>query len=263
MNRPPRSSDWLGPMFLADGLFFPSLAIGLGFGWADWLWAWPDGGNTQLMLAAACAGYGAGLLLIVRERDWRSAIGGAGVLIVAGAIFAVVIAARWWRTGETELVTHAIVLAGIAAFAWATAILSGRAAPASGDPVPGPVRALHLSLAVVLAAGGIALLARSPAIMPWPVAAQSATLLGCLFLGFAWNHGYILLRGRWPDARVFLFGFLVYDLVMAVPLARQLLAELPRPSNALVGHCLAVAASAALAIGYLFVARATRLRRPG
>lgn len=139
------------------------------------------------------------------------------------------------------------------------------------DPrcTPPSVVASFAIFVVALLAVGTLLILRVPDVLPWRITPELSTLYGLMFLSASSYYAYGVLDRRWENAGGQLAAFLVYDLVLIVPLASQILGRGPTPyqrgdgsiSVNLALYVGVILYSGALAGYHLFVSRATRIGR--
>lgn len=253
--------DWKRLGFIGDGVFFLVLAAIFGFltPLGRVLWKWQDESLTAAFLAALLASYGAGSFLLARLRDWRAAIGGTLALIVALTGFAATVGIEELLGARRGLAIHAMTLAVIAALGVGTLITSLRSDARDSTPIPLPLRIVLALMAIVILTTGLALLAGMPDVLPWITGPRTSLLIGWLFTGFACNFLYVAWRGKRSAARVLLFGLLVYDVVLIVPLLGAFASVSPQHEPSLIGNMGVAVFTAALAFYYLLVHRSVRL----
>jgi len=216
---------------------------------------------SLLMAAAASTGW----CLLVRSDRALTGIALNTILIFSG-MAAVLIAAAIGGEGVDLAAFAAVSLAVSAAGVW---LLRWSLRDAWHDPRPTP-RLVLGSFAVFVAAlvvsGGLLLL-RVPDILPWQVTPELSTLFGLMLMSAAAYFAYGLVERRWENAGGQLAGFLAYDIVLIVPLVRQLAtgrqsgydADGSLPVNLII-YAAVIVYSGALAAYYLFLDRRTRLR---
>lgn len=253
--------DWKRLGFIGDGVFFLVLAAIFGFqtDLGRVLWKWQDESLTAAFLAALLASYGAGSLLLARLGDWRAAIGGTLALIVALTGFAATVGVEELLGARRGLAMHAMTLAVIAALGIGTLIASLRSDARDSTPIPLPLRIALMLMSLVILSTGLALLAGVRDVLPWITGPRTSLLIGWLFTGFACNFAYVAWRGKRPAARVLLFGLLVYDVVLIVPLLRAFASVSPEHEASLIGNAGAAVVTAAIALYYLLADRSTRV----
>jgi hypothetical protein len=235
------------------------------------LWIWPYTGRT----AISNIFIGAVFMAAAGSVAWclwtRSDRGLSGVALDTLAIFIpVAIVSFGAALGGNPLGFGAFGLVGVVAVLGGAWLLRWSLRHPWRDPRPTP-RLLRVSFAIFVVALAVAaalLIAGVPKVLPWKITPQLSTLYGCMFLGASAYFLYGVLVPRWENACGQLMGFLAYDLVLIVPLARELL--FPGPKSIyddsagdplrlnLVLYTLVIVYSGALAIWYLVIKRDTR-----
>ncbi len=127
-------------------------------------------------------------------------------------------------------------------------------------PTPRPVTISFAVFALILLAVGGALLVGIPNVMPWLISRDTAVLIGWIFLGDAFYFLYAIARPRWSNAAPQLWSFLAYDLMPLPPLALHAEAVAPHLRTNLTIYLAVLIFSGALAVHYLLLYPATRLR---
>lgn len=129
-------------------------------------------------------------------------------------------------------------------------------------PMPRLVYASFAVFAITLVIVGGLLVTRTPNILPWSVTPEFGAIVGWMFLGAATYFVYALVRPGWYNAAGQLAGFLIYDLVLIVPLGQRLINNTaPELRTNLLIYLTVIVYSGVLAAYYLFVNPATRLFR--
>ena len=253
-------ASWTRLTFVCDGVFCLALAIGFAFQvpWVTALWRWLEGPIANGYFAAILASFGAGSLLLAWSREWQAATGGPAALIITCLGFAAHAAVRYALGEDDGLLIHATVLAVVAAFAVSTLLGSLNSDLSDMRPVPRGLRYFFLVFALLLLACGIALLFGAPGVMPWELAVQTSLLIGWIFVGLSAEYAYVALRGRLPDVRVLLVGFLVYGAVFAPALLQHFGVVESDYLPSLIANVGVLVLSAPLAIFYLTIAKAVR-----
>lgn len=149
----------------------------------------------------------------------------------------------------------ALATGAVCAWAW-------RQPLQANQPIPRPVRVSFMLFAVLLVIAGWALVTRQPHIFPWPLDANSTVIFGWVFLGAAVYFLYVLAEPYWKMAQGQLIGFLAYDLVLIGPFLAHFASVLPEHRLSLIVYTSVLIYSGGLAIYYLFLNAATRLKRP-
>jgi hypothetical protein len=236
------------------------LALGYAFQepWALGTWPWEMGRLSYVFVGSILAALAA-------AAGWFAATGEAASLPAAALNLAVTLGGSsaylfltTARHDRDELLPYALGTAAfalglLALFAW-----TQRIRPPTGPPLPLLVRASFAGFTLVLAALGIALILRTPGLIPWPLDADTSVIVGWIFFGDAWYFLYAVVRPRWDAARAQLWSFLAYDLVLLWPLVAHYQAAPPelRPNVAVYAAVLVY--SAALAVYYVVLNRRTR-----
>jgi hypothetical protein len=148
------------------------------------------------------------------------------------------------------------VVVGIALFLW-----SRRIPFQQTQPTPRPVRIAFGVFIVALILIGGALVLKTDRIMPWSLTDDASVLYGWFFIGAAVYFLYGLRHPVWGNAGGQLSGFLMYDLVLIVPFLMHFSNVRPNLVVNLAIYVAALVVSSVLALYYLFVHPATRLRR--
>jgi hypothetical protein len=148
------------------------------------------------------------------------------------------------------------VVSGIAIFFWSRRIPFHQV-----QPTPRPVRIAFGIFIVALILVGGALVLKTDGIMPWSLTDDASVLYGWFFIGAAVYFIYGLRHPVWGNAGGQLSGFLMYDLVLIVPFLLHFSSVRPNLVINLVIYVIVLVSSGLLALYYLFVHPATRLRR--
>jgi hypothetical protein len=219
------------PLLRASVLVLGVVFLVLAFGflsqmqWATTLWPgaglWAESRFSSLFVGAMLAAVGGGALYVFWLGEMRAAAGGALALLVAYAGMAVGVAMFSGAGGAPDFSGHAVVFAVFAILAGLLLIISLRLPHVDERPIPYLVRVAFWIFTTVLIVTGAMLVMRTARVFPWPLQPLSSVLYGCMFLGFAANYSYAALWGRMADAKVSLFGFFVYDVVLIVPFIRH------------------------------------------
>ena len=270
MTVPPRSRSFAVAdrhVRIALGIICAAMALAallfiLQVPWA--LALWPYTGRTQLsnifiasiFLAAAGSG---GWCLLTRSDRGLSGIALDSILIFTPfAIFSVAVAVvdRNVSVGLFAAVSAAGTLLAVWLLRW-----SLRHPWRDPRPTPRPVRVAFGLFVGALWVASTLLILQVPKVLPWPVTPQLSTLYGLMFLGASGYFLYGIVVPRWENAGGQLTGFLMYDLVLAVPLLRELTAPGKNslydpgagasPSLNLVIYAAVVIGSGLLALWYL------------
>ncbi|MFN8419187.1 MAG: hypothetical protein U0528_08100 [Anaerolineae bacterium] len=151
------------------------------------------------------------------------------------------------------LITGAVF--GIGLFLW-----SRRLPIRDAQPTPPLVRWSFIVFVIALVAAGIALVLKLPNNLPWTLTPELSVVAGWIFIGAAAYFGYGVLRPGWFNAGGQLAGFLAYDIVLIVPFMQRLPTVADEFRFGLYFYTVVVSYSGLLAIYYLFINRATRVK---
>ena len=223
--------------------------------WAADLWPFATSRLTNIFIGAILAAIAAPLLLIVATRDYIAlrATSLFPVLMLGSLAVYVLI-----EDGRAH-VLEALVLALAAGFG-VVVMRVGRTVPLRDERrAPGLVRASYAVFAALLLLAGGLLVAGIDNVMPWPVDSDTATAAGLIFLGAASTYIYGALRPMWSFVATPLLGFLVYDLVLIVPLLDHFSDVLDEQRTSLVIYIAVLVYSGLLAVWFLLVSPRTRL----
>ena len=227
--------------------------------WALHTWPWQDSKLSNIFVSSVLAAVAAAMFWVGLSGRLAGAAGGfLDVATMLGG-FASVLFPLGQQREDRSLTVYAAgcalaALACIAAFVWV------RRMPVADDRrLPAALRVWSALYILILIPAGSALILRQPGIMPWPIKAETSMLYGWVFVAAAWSFAYPLLRPQVEHIRVGLFGFLAYDAVLLVPFMRHFESVRPELRMSLTLYVVALAASAAISIHYLFVSRATRV----
>ncbi len=238
-------------------LFF---AVAFFFRWPLAVSLWPFEGTTPLtfvLIASFFAAAAASTLWpIVTGHDGALAGVGLDYVVILGpmATYLFLLAAR----GNPGLALYGVIV-GLGAVFGAWLFGWGRHRPLDTSvPMPPLVRGSFVAFVAALLFVSVRLFLGIPT-LPWPLTPELSVLAGCMFLGAAAYFVYGLLRPSWANAGGQLAGFLMYDLVLIVPLLRALPNVAPEFRAALMVYLAVVIYSGLLAVYYLFINRPTRL----
>jgi hypothetical protein len=240
-----------------------TLAIGLGFAFqlqaVTGLWPWPDGRLSYLFVGSILAAISAAALWIGWSGEFAAlAVGTLNVLITATAtcVYFSMLAVQGERPNMLPSAWGALLvaLASGTAFLW-----SRRLSLRETRPMPALVRPSFwifvISLVIV---GGLLVLRRQ--VFPWDLNADSSIIFGWIFLGDASYFAWGLTRPKWHNAAGQLLSFLVYDLVLIIPLLKLFQSVDPGRFFSLTAYVAILIYSGALAAYFLVFNGQTRLR---
>ena len=223
--------------------------------WATDLWPFATSRLTNIFIGSILAAIAAPLTLIIATREYGAlrATSAFPVLMLGSiSVFLLI-------EDGSEHVVEAVVLALSAAFGLVV-MRVGRSIPLRDQrPAPGLVRASYAVFAALLVLAGGLLVAGADNVMPWPVASDTGVAAGLIFLGASATYVYGALRPLWSYVATPLLGFLVYDLVLIVPLLDHFSDVLDEQRTSLVIYVAVLVYSGLLAVWYLLVSPRTRL----
>jgi hypothetical protein len=122
------------------------------------------------------------------------------------------------------------------------------------------MRAWFIVYILILIPASIALLRSVPGILPWPLKPETSRVYGWIFLSAVCSFAYPLWRPRLEYARVGLWGFLAYDLVLIPPFLLHFAGVGEAFATTLVVYTAVLWLTAAISVWYLFLSRATRIQ---
>lgn len=190
-----------------------------------------------------------------------SALAGIGLTVaVSFGLMAVVLLTL--VGGESRLLVNLLLIAGVAALGVGGFQFGARRKPHDQRVTPAWARAFLGVLAVTLLLTGIAMLLRTPDIMPWAIDRASMQLIGALFVGDAAFFLYAVARPAWPNAAAAWLAFVVYDIVIVAPLLQHFSAVQDQQRLSLTVHVAVVLATLLVGLFALFVNRSTRIVGP-
>jgi hypothetical protein len=239
---------------IAAGILNLALAAGFFFQmqWATSLWFYPDGRLTYIFIASILAAIAAGLLWIGFSEEYEAVPAGALNLFVLFSGWSVYFFI-WSGQAARENWRYLAVGFGFLAlfnliFFFKTVNLTSPA----GGRLPWLVRLSYAGFTLILFTVGSLLILQTPGIMPWPLIPETSVLIGWIFFGNGFYFLYAVLRPHWFSARSQLWSFLVYDLVLIVPLVSRLSQVQPELLSSLVIYIAILLYSGGLAGFYLF-----------
>lgn len=223
-------------------------------------WPWRDGRMSNVFVASILAAVAAPLAWTA----WSGRIAGtAGGFIHLALMFAGIASVLLPLAASQGLPRIRLFGFGAVAAAVGSAALglwAQRLAPRDTRPLPLGMRLWFVVFLLILAPGGLSLLAGRP-VFPWPLKPETSQVYGWVFLSAMCSFVYPLLRGRMEYAHIGLWGFVAYDAVLIPPFMAMLDTVEPRFQGSLHLYLAILALTAAVSVWYLLVARATSIRR--
>lgn len=238
-----------------------ALLLGLGYlldvPAATATWPFPVTRITYVFLAAVTIAFAVPVAWVAWTGD-NAALAGIGLTVaVAYGLFSLVVLTL--IGGNSGLIVN-LALAAIVAVVGAIGFAVGRRrAPVDTRVTPQWVRAVFVALAAILLVTGGLMLLRVPNILPWNVDLETQQLVGALFVGDAAYFLYAVLRPVWPNAAGAWLAFLVYDLILAVPLLNHFAVVREQHRVGLVLYVAVVLTTLVLSAYSLLVDRRTRI----
>jgi hypothetical protein len=223
--------------------------------WAADMWPFATSRLTNIFIGSILAAIAVPIALIVAEREHGA--------LRATALFPILmfgsIAVYLLIEDAGEHLVEAIALALASAFG-VVVLRYGKSVPLHDErPAPRAVRASYAVFgAVLLLAGGL-LVAGRDNVLPWQVDSETGVAAGLIFLAASSTYIYGALRPLWSFVAAPLLGFLVYDLVLIVPLLDHFSEVIDAQRTSLVAYVAVLAYSGLLAIWFLLVSPGTRL----
>ncbi len=236
-----------------------ALISGAGFAfrrpWAIALWPAAAGPLSYVFVASVLAAFAAAALFIAVTDDLGGivAVAVTPVVALAGGGLSVM------ASGAEVKAVYGAAFLGLAVGALPVWFIGMRLPARDKRPLPTLARiSFAVFVAALLLTGGA--LAMGQNVLPWPVDGVTGRLIGWIFLGDAGFFVYGLLRPTWANGYPQLLAFLAYDIVIFPPLVGRV-STVPREMVLSLTLYLAVILySGLLAIGYLVLNPATRLR---
>ena len=250
----------LKPILLVVGILQFVLAAGFFFQqpWATSLWPIPDTRLSYAFIAAILAGGAAPLIWFALSEQFAGLAGyglSFGIMYAGMALAALLF---YLQSQQTALFGFGLFI-GLVAVLCATLFLRTRNNMQDNQPTPRIVRLAFLLEVLVLAGAGLLLLLKVPNTLPWNLSPESSVLYGWVFLGLAIYYLYAVLTPQWIHALGPLLGFLVYDLILFLPLFARFGSLQPEHVRGQVAASVIIIFSAAFGAYYLFLNPATRL----
>jgi hypothetical protein len=223
--------------------------------WAADLWPFDTSRLTNIFIGSILAAIAAPIGWIVATREYGA--------IRATALFPVLVlgslAVYLLIEDGTEHLLEAVVLALVATFGVVVMRVANTVPLRDDRRAPALLRVSYAAFAALLILAGGLLVAGVDNVLPWPVEPDTGVAAGLIFLGAASSYIYGILRPMWSFVAAPLLGFLVYDLVLIVPLMDHFSAVLDEQRTSLVIYLAVLVYSGLLAAWFLLVSPRTRL----
>lgn len=233
--------------------------------WAVQAWPWQDKSLSFAFVAAMQAAIAAAVFWIVATGELRAIAAGALNLVVMMSGLTLYLGQQVATTGKPIFLLYTLACGLFAAFnVWL--LLWARRLPLHDQrPLPAFVRFSYIIFILALSLVGTALVLQVPNVLPWVVEPPTSMALGWMFLGDAFYFLYTFVAfgwtgARWHGAAAQLWSFLAYDLVLLGPFLKRFPTIAPEYRNSLIVYTAILVYSGLLAIYYLFINRATRVR---
>ena len=239
-------------MVLAAGFFFQQP-------WTINLWLWPDGRLSYMFIASILAAIAIAMIWIGISGDGGSVPAGALNIFVMQIGMAGFLLMHSQETNQPRLLPYAIGVGIFSLLALGLFFASHRYPFPATQKMPRVVRISFGIFVVFLVLSGGGLVFKTGIIMPWPLKPESSVMFGWIFLGDAFYFLYAILRPYWSFARAQLWSFLVYDLVLIVPLLDHLQRVPPKLMPSLLIYLVVLIYSGSLAVYFLFLHKPTRI----
>ncbi|MFH1794024.1 MAG: hypothetical protein ABIK36_03150 [Pseudomonadota bacterium] len=228
--------------------------------WAQYLWPWEMSRLSRIFIASILAA-SAIPVIWAGWTDERAAVASGSidlsVMYTLMAIYLLVLGAAAPNAGATLLggVSVAFTVGLALLFIW-----SERIPFRDRRPMPRPVFLSFWVFASVLTVVGTLLALGVPNIFPWPLARDTSAMYGFIYLGAAAYFVYGIAKPVWGNAKGQLLGFLAYDVVLIPPFLMHFSTVQPEMRMSLIVYTTVLFVSAVIAVHYLFLNPATRLR---
>jgi hypothetical protein len=226
--------------------------------WATSLWPRDNSFQIYTFLGAITAAAGAALLWVGLSGELGTAVGGAINLAVFYTGLTISLYLLSNQRSDQHLLSAALFCA-IGALVSVGLILWFSHYPIRGSqPIPPLVRVSFMVFIVLLLSVGCAIRLQIPNVFAWDLAPESSILLGCFFIAASCYFFYGLLRLSWYNACGQLWAFLAYDIVLIGLYLQRFATVGPYQRPSLIVNTAVLVYSAALAVYYLLVNKATR-----
>jgi hypothetical protein len=228
--------------------------------WATGIWPVPSSRLSNIFVSSILASIAAPVLWIGLADEPRAMAGGAMDLALSSAAILVAAYVFYRNGGPPALLPFAAFAAILLALNTGLSLYSARLPFRDTRPTPAMVRYSFAGFSLALLLAGSALVMLRPNIFPWPLSPENSVFYGCIFLGAMCYFLYGLVYPSWGNAKGQLLGFLAYDLVLIGPFLQHFSTVRPELRLSLFLYTAVVVYSGLLAIYFLFVHPATRMR---
>lgn len=247
--------------FVIAGL--ASFVLAIGFinqaSWATDLWPWEATPLSYIFIASILVAIASPVLWIAVTGELAAMQAGAIDLAITYGGATIYLVTLAGDAGQPSLGPY-IAVFGIGFLAMVITFARSRSIPWQDPrPMPSPVRLSFAAFAVMLIGAGTALVFQAD-IFPWALGDETSVMFGLIYLGAAAYFIWGFLSPAWPNAAGQLIGFLAYDLVLIGPFVDQFSNVSGGQLTSLIVYTVFVIYSGTLAVHYLFLAEATRLR---
>ncbi len=264
--------SFIRSILVIGGILMLVLALGyfLRIPWVVRTWLWPDSPLSYTFIASMQAAIAAAMLWIGLTGELSVIAAGALNLIVMMGGLAVSFALMARQPEYSHLRNYAIVCAVFAVLNIPLFIWSRRIPLRATHPIPPLVRISYVIFIIALVVVGVALILRTPNVLPWAVNTpwegthrDDSVVFGWMFLGDAFYFLYALFYPQWHRASAQLWSFLAYDLVLIWPFLQLIKSGNVRPEfkNSLLVYTAILLYSGLLAVYYLLINQPGRMAR--
>ena len=210
--------------YILIAVAIPALLLGLGFivNLPPVTGGWPCVATrlTYLFLAAVSFAFAAPVFWAAWKWDFAAVAGVALTVAVCYVLFSIMILTM---IGPNQGIWLNLILAiGVALAGFGGFIFGANRVPKDQRVTPMWVRALFGVFAALLIVSGGAMMLRTANILPWVVDAESAQLIGALFVGNSAIFLWAIARPVWTHATAAWLAFITYDLLLVLPLVTHL-----------------------------------------
>lgn len=212
---------------------------------------------TYVFLGAVTIAFAAPVAWVAWTGD-IAAISGVGLTVaVAYGLFSLVVLTH--VSGDSRLLFNLVLGAAVAVLGAVGFVVGVRREPIDRRVTPGWIRVVFVVLAAILVLTGAAMLLRVPNILPWNVDLETQQLVGALFAGDAAYFAYAVLRPAWSNAAGAWLAFLLYDVILVIPLVIHLDTVRPEHRLGLVLYLAVVGSTLAMSLYSLMINPRTRI----